>query len=480
MENTEVKDVRLNIGGMTCINCQKKIERGLLRHSGVKEAKVSWEKGEAEVTYDEKAISLKEICSEVEKLGYRIHNGSLASRIGQALFFAAVIALIFFILQKTGVMNLLVPSSLASSKMGYGLLFVTGLLTSVHCLAMCGGINASQSLLHVSRAKKRWETFIPPLFYNLGRVTSYSLIGLVLGSVGFFIGSASGGDLSIPLSLQGILKIIAGLFMLIAGLSLLDVFPFMKKFAIHLPAFLSDRIASAQAKHAAPFIVGFLNGFMPCGPLQAMWLIALASADPLWGALSMLAFSLGTVPLMLFFGSALSLLGKKYRVIVMKAGSVLVIVMALSMLSQGFALGGWTSSSGSRETVTKETSSPVSEKTVTKAVSSPSSEKSAPTENKNAKSNIEMKDGKQIVKSRLNPYRYPFITVKKGIPVHWEIEADENSLNGCNYRMIFQDFGFQYQMGYGTNVIEFTPEKAGNFQYTCWMGMVRGMIKVEE
>ena len=74
----------------------------------------------------------------------------------------------------------------------------------------------------------------------------------------------------------------------------------------------------------------------------------------------------------------------------MKAGSVLVIVMALSMLSQGFALGGWTSSSGSRKTVTKETSSPVSEKTVTKAVSSPSSKKSAPTENKNAKSNIEM------------------------------------------------------------------------------------------
>lgn len=501
MESSEIKAVRLKIGGMTCINCQKKIERGLLSHSGVKEAKVSWEKGEAEVTYDEKAISLKEICSEVERLGYRIHNGSLAFRIGQALFFAAVIALIFFILQKTGVMNLLVPSSLASSKMGYGLLFVTGLLTSVHCLAMCGGINASQSLMHLAKIdgetgatgkgksnlidgkknlKRTLEILTAPLFYNLGRVLSYSLIGMVLGTLGFFLSSASSTNPTIPLNLQGSLKIIAGFFMLLAGLSLLDFFPFLRKFSPRLPSFLSDRIASAQAKHAAPFIVGFLNGFMPCGPLQAMWLIALASANPLWGALSMLAFSLGTVPLMLFFGSALSLLGKKYRAIVMKAGSVLVIVMALSILSQGFALGGWTSSSGSRKTVTKETSSPVSEKTVTKAVSSPSSEKSAPTENKNAKSNIEMKDGKQIVKSRLNPYRYPFITVKKGIPVHWEIEADENSLNGCNYRMIFQDFGFQYQMGYGTNVIEFTPEKAGNFQYTCWMGMVRGMIKVEE
>ena len=87
-------------------------------------------------------------------------------------------------------------------------------------------------------------------------------------------------------------------------------------------------------------------------------------------------------------------------------------------------------------------------------------------------------DGKQIVKSTLNPYRYPAITVKKGIPVHWEIEASENALNGCNYKMIFRDFGFAYEMGYGRNVIEFTPEKAGTFQYTCWMGMVRGQVKV--
>ena len=91
-----------------------------------------------------------------------------------------------------------------------------------------------------------------------------------------------------------------------------------------------------------------------------------------------------------------------------------------------------------------------------------------------------MKDGKQLVKSTLNSYRYPVITVKKGIPVHWEIEAGEKELNGCNYKMIFPDFGFAYELGYGSNVIEFTPEKTGNFQYTCWMGMIRGVIKVEE
>ena len=71
-------------------------------------------------------------------------------------------------------------------------------------------------------------------------------------------------------------------------------------------------------------------------------------------------------------------------------------------------------------------------------------------------------------------------TGKKGIPVQWEIEADEGSLNGCNYRMLLRDFKMGVELGYGKNVIEFTPEKTGTFKYTCWMGMITGTIKVEE
>ncbi|MCR5725474.1 MAG: sulfite exporter TauE/SafE family protein [Treponema sp.] len=461
MDNTKLKTDRLKIGGMTCINCQKKIERELSKLSGVKSVTVSWKKGNAEITYDESLVSRDEIAAQIKKLGYTVLDGKVSrAMIREGFFYVAIIVLLFSFLQKTGIINILVPSSLASSKMGYGLLFVTGLLTSVHCLAMCGGINASQSLMQLTRGKKTAGLFLAPLVYNIGRVTSYTLIGLVLGSIGFFLESASGANPSIPLNLQGLLKIIAGVFMLAAGLSLTGLFTFVRKFSPHLPAFLSNRITSAQAKNAAPFIVGFLNGFMPCGPLQAMWLVALAAAHPVGGALSMLTFSLGTVPLMLGVGSVLSLLGKKYREVVMKAGAILVIVMALSMLSQGFALGGWTSSGESGGKA--------------------ATEKNVPEVKKQSSSGIEMKDGKQIVKSTLNPYRYPVITVKKGIPVHWEIEANENTLNGCNYRMIFRDFGFQYQMDYGTNVIEFTPQKVGKYPYTCWMGMVRGMITVEE
>ena len=457
----------IKIGGMTCINCQSKIQRRLQKLRGVLSANVSWEKGEAGLSFDESLISLDEIKEEIEKLGYKVLEKQGKSRLFSGIFYLVLIALLFMILQNTGLLNILVPSSLASSKMSYGLLFVTGLLTSVHCLAMCGGINLSQSLPD-NHNKKVGRKIFQPLFYNLGRVTSYTLIGLALGTAGFFLSGGKSDGLALPFSLQGILKIIAGLFMLFMGISLLGIFPFLRRFTPHLPAFLAGKVSSAQVKNARPFIVGFLNGFMPCGPLQAMWIVALAAANPLSGALSMLAFSLGTLPLMLALGSFVSILGKKYKEVVMKIGAVIVVVMALSMMSQGFALGGWNfggkNLSGGEERLVSQSGE---EKT------SPKGEEKSQDGRK-----IEMMDGKQIVKSTLNPYRYPAITVKKGIPLHWEIEASENALNGCNYKMIFRDFGFSYEMGYGRNVIEFTPEKAGTFQYTCWMGMVRGQVKV--
>ena len=469
MYTTKAEKTRIKIGGMTCINCQSKIQRRLQKLRGVLGANVSWEKGEAGLCFDESLISLDEIKEEIEKLGYKVLEKQGKSRLFSGIFYLVLIALIFMILQKTGLLNILVPSSLASSKMSYGLLFVTGLLTSVHCVAMCGGINLSQSLPNNQKKTGGREIF-QPLFYNLGRVTSYTLIGLALGTAGFFLSGGKSDDFALPFSLQGILKIIAGLLMLFMGISLLGIFPFLRHFTPHLPAFLAGKVSSAQVKNARPFIVGFLNGFMPCGPLQAMWIVSLAAANPLSGALSMLLFSLGTLPLMLALGSFVSVLGKKYREVVMKIGAVLVVVMALSMMSQGFALGGWNfggkNLSGGEERLVSQSGEEKS--------SAKGEEKSLDGKK------IEMTEGKQIVKSILNPYRYPAITVKKGIPVHWEIEAPENALNGCNYKMIFRDFGFAYEMDYGTNVIEFTPEQAGTFQYTCWMGMVRGFIKVEE
>ena len=146
------------------------------------------------------------------------------------------------------------------------------------------------------------------LLYNLGRVISYTVIGAILGFAGMLIGGGSGVGISI--FLQGILKIIAGIFMVLMGINMLGIFPGLRRFIPQIPRFLAGRVNQKKAGNRQPFIVGMLNGLMPCGPLQSMQIVALASGNPLAGAFSMFMFSLGTVPLMLGLGSFVSLARK--------------------------------------------------------------------------------------------------------------------------------------------------------------------------
>lgn len=165
------------------------------------------------------------------------------------------------LLDHFGLLNRLVPRQLGESGMSYGLFFLTGLLTSVHCVAMCGGICLSQSL----PGRGRWA----PLWYNAGRMVSYTLLGVLLGFAGRLLG---GGDLVASPVLQGAVKLVAGACMLIAGVNLLGLFPALRKLRLRLP--------KLRAGSRLPFVIGLLNGLMPCGPLQAMQLTALGSGDP--------------------------------------------------------------------------------------------------------------------------------------------------------------------------------------------------------
>jgi len=68
--------------------------------------------------------------------------------------------------------------------------------------------------------------------------------------------------------------------------------------------------------------------------------------------------------------------------------------------------------------------------------------------------------------------------VESGRPVKWVINAPPGSINGCNYKFIIREYGIEYEFKPGENVIEFTPNRVGNVPYTCWMGMIPGMITV--
>ena len=482
-----MKHEKLYISGMTCINCQTRIASALNDRSGITEVSVSYETGTAEFFYDPEMVSLDQIITMIGDLGYEAsaQNTSKKKVILRAVWEIAIIVVLFFLLQRCGILNRLVPNSLADSEMGYGMLFVIGLITSVHCIAMCGGINLSQTLQKDTSTEISKVMFRNTLEYNIGRVVSYTVIGGVLGAVGALAGI--GSSLQTSTLFQGILKLFAGIIMVVMGVNMLGIFPGLRRLAIHIPNFNKKTKQKSGRKPRTPFFIGLCNGLMPCGPLQSMQVIALASGNPLTGALSMLCFSLGTVPLMLGFGSAISMLGKRFTRQVLKAGAILVVVMGLSMMVQGGTLSGLnskvTGTLMAENTDTKveadgnNSGSTTENETISKGAAD--TEKATDTTTASADTSINT-DEIQYITSTLQPGRsYPDITVKAGEPVKWTVEAPDGSVNGCNYKIIQQDLGIEYAFDEGENVIEFTPEKAGTYTYTCWMGMITGKIYVE-
>ena len=253
--------------------------------------------------------------------------------------------------------------------------------------------------------------------------------------------------------MQGIIKFIAGIFMIIMGLNMLGIFPWLRRFQPRIPFLFADSIES-QKVGKGPLYVGLLNGLMPCGPLQAMQIYALSTGSPISGAFSMFLFSLGTVPLMFGLGALSSYLGKRFTNKILTVGAVLVVVLGMSMFSQGWSLSGW----GFPHVFSGGLSS--------KADAD--------------KSHVKVENGVQIVNSTLASGSYPSITVEKGMPVKWIIDAPEGSINGCNNRIFIPEYNMEYQFKTGENIIEFTPTKAGSFPYSCWMGMIRSSILVVE
>jgi sulfite exporter TauE/SafE len=274
-------------------------------------------------------------------------------------------------------------------------------------------------------------------------VISYTTIGAVVGTLGSVI-SFSG-------TLKGIVQLLAGVFMVIMGLNMLGIFPWLRRLNPRMPKIFARKLQSEKAASKSPLYVGLLNGLMPCGPLQAMQLYALSTGSPVEGALSMLLFSLGTVPLMFGLGALSAVLSKKFKRKVMTAGAALVVVLGLSMFTQGWSLSGFSLAALLPQ------SSPVSQ---------------------SADSGVRVVDGVQLVDSTLSSGKYPAITVQAGIPVKWTISAADDTINGCNNRLFIPEYDIKYSFEPGENIIEFTPEKTGKFPYSCWMGMIRSAITV--
>lgn len=444
----------LIVEGMTCVNCESIIERDLDKIRGVISSEASYSSGKVKVTFDKNMVKIDEIIRSIEELDYIVINNEVNSKSNKVISprhdpgripeIAASVIVLYFLLNQVGKSGIFNVFPQAKAGMGYSMLFIIGLLSSVHCIGMCGGINISQCMPTSIKSNTKagfWQAVSPSLLYNLGRVISYTIIGGVVGSIGSAI-SFSG-------SLKGAIQLTAGIFMVIMGINMLNLLPNLRKLNLRIPKSLA-LIINRQKNGKGPLYVGLLNGLMPCGPLQAMQLYALSTGSPLQGALSMFLFSLGTVPLMFALGALSSSLSKKFTSKMHTASAVLVIVLGMTMLSSGASLSNLSPTISIKD---------VEKVKVSGVVAS-------------------IDGDMQTVYTVLSPGSYEPIVVEKGVPVRWIINADQKSINGCNNEIVVPDYDLNIGLMPGENVIEFLPEDSGTFGFSCWMGMIRSKITV--
>jgi len=433
------------IKGMHCNSCASNIENEL--KDKVNHIKVSYSKEQAEIDFDENKISEHEIREAIKKLGYEMHDekkkGSKTGWIAASISVVLLLAVLYFVVLKNlNLPEIQIPQ--IGEQTSLILLFVAGLLVGFHCISMCGGFVVSYT---AKNALKGHKSFKQHLVYGGSKVLSYAIIGGIFGLIG--------GVIAFSTKLRGFVAIFAGIFMLFYALSMFGL-KFFRKFQIH-PKFLTKISTNASSKakgpYKGPFFTGLLNGlFIACGPLQAMYLYAAGTGNFFSGMTSLAAFGLGTLPIMLGFGSLTTVISHKTTARILKVSAIIVLILGIIMLNRGLVLAG----------------SPVSFDSIKAGIIGGTA------------GNSVVQNGVQEVNMDVDASGYSpnSFVIKPNIPVKWNINVKQ--LTGCNSELVMNAYGIDVKLKQGLNVLEFTPTKTGTIPFSCGMGMLRGSFIVTE
>lgn len=348
----------------------------------------------------------------------------------------------------------------ASDHLSYGLLFVAGLLTGFHCVGMCGALVISYAAKSAAAGR---PSLMAHLSYGAGKTLSYTVIGGMFGTVGSIVAFTP--------FIRGIVGASAGVFLILFGLGLLNVWPALHDLHIRPPAFLLRFIGRESRKTGNPFVIGLLNGLMIlCGPLQAMYIMAAGTGCTTEGAKLLLIFGLGTLPVMLGFGVLASMISARMTPVLLHASGAIVLVLGAIMLNRGLAMTGSGYDFHSLKVL--------AEAKLESGRGSLGPQAGSPPEGKANGSAATEKPAFQEVHMRVTskgfePNRF---NVRQGVPVKWVINATE--LNPCTSGIVVPTLGIEFQIKLGEQTVEFTPQQPGVIPWSCWMGMIPGAFVV--
>lgn len=321
--------------------------------------------------------------------------------------------------------------------------FIAGLTTGgLSCFAVQGGLLAG--ILTEQEKKDQKKTI---LMFLSAKLISHFLLGAGLGYLG--------STLIISTNFQGIMQIVAGLFILVIAAKFADIHPIFKNFSLTPPKFLFKilRKESKSNNLIAPAVVGFLTILIPCGITQGIMLLSVSSGSFIYGALILAAFVLGTSPVFFILGIA------SEKILSFKPLKIFAII---AMFLLGFmSINTGQILRGSPHTFQNYAS-------LIKPVSKNGGE-------------ILMKNGKQEVTINVKntSYQTSINKLKIGVPVKLILKT--NKTVGCSRAFTIPEYSLSKILpATGTEILEFTPTKLGRLTFTCSMGMYTGNFNVVE
>jgi sulfite exporter TauE/SafE/copper chaperone CopZ len=442
---------KLSIGGMHCRGCAVAIEEAVAGLPGVRAAKADYEAGQLQVTFDLARISPDRIAEAVTARGYDcspLDTGDSRTRTWvRALGVSMGIAALGWLLAEGDSLADRFHLPRFERGMSYGLLFLVGLFTGLHCIGMCGGFVVGYTARAATAG--RYGLILPHVLYGLGKTLSYTLMGGAFGLLGSFVAFTP--------EIRGYAAAAAGVFLVLFGINMLDWFPALHRIGLRMPRSLARFVGSEARRRKSPFILGLLNGLMiACGPLQALYVMAAGTGSFREGAQLLLVFGLGTLPLMFGFGLLAGTVSGRVTHRLLKASALLVVALGLIMLNRGLVLTGSGRDFRSLATLAAVHWHQLEERFAPRLV-----------------------EGRQVIRMTVTAegYQPNRFVLKEGVPVRWIIEGQ--ALNACNHRIVVPALGLEIEIKPGANSVEFTPQRPGVIPWSCSMGMLQGAFVVE-
>lgn len=340
------------------------------------------------------------------------------------------------------------------------LIFLTGLTVGgLTCLAVQGGLLASTIAAREEQdfeeGSRRRHNVFPVFAFLTTKFIAYVILGFILG--------AFGSALAISDNARIVMQLLAGAYMIIVALNLLNVHPIFRYAIIQPPRVLMRMVKNTTSSRDifAPAMLGGLTVFIPCGTTLAMEAFAISSGSPILGALIMATFTLGTTPLFFGLGFLTTKLGDAFRTKFFKLAGVLVMYLGITTFNSSLVLAG----------------SPITLQILRDTI--PIYIDLSGGAYASEDSSVRIEGGVQVADITVYPTSYNpnRIQVKSGIPV--KLNLTPTGGFGCTAAFRIPQLGISQTLAQNqTTPVEFTPQNPGKLTWTCSMGMYYGVIEV--